>query len=299
MFKFLILLPFLFSCGTKGENPKIERGSMTAPEWAAKKYEFYNENYIHNDQFHIDLGDCDIVSHAGFFSMVESRVDLRPMIDDEDKLWRSVDRGCDTDPSKDAVLGFATWAYHTGSQDDLTRVAARWAENSWLTGPRGPWSVIFITFNIRNTIGLILDDETYQGYPEVWTGGQTGFRANLEIQHISLRGEIEGHVSDKQLEILEENYNRNPGNCLYGWALYQFGNAPRAYENCMETLANDGLFPPDRLPTRRKDRCAEWLWERERIDWKVRDDANGCNDPGDDIHHGADYVFAYRLWHGN
>jgi hypothetical protein len=63
---------------------------------------------------------------------------------------------------------------------------------------------------------------------------------------------------------------------------YRDGNQQQA----IDILLDESLFPSDRLPTARDNRCEEYLWQRDDDpkDWGPCD--------SDRVHDGVDFLFA-------
>ena len=82
-----------------------------------------------------------------------------------------------------------------------------------------------------------------------------------------------------------DHYERNPDNALFAVAYHKIKDGD--YSEPTATLLNERYFPADRLPTS-KDRCTEYLWQRENDD-----DWESCKDK--ETHSGTDFLFATHL----
>jgi len=93
---------------------------------------------------------------------------------------------------------------------------------------------------------------------------------------------MRGGISEADYELLRIYQNESPNNALIKALYHKYKDGNQ--DETIAILLNTSLFPEDRLPNA-KDRCEEYLWQRNPgPDWQPCD--------SNKIHDGVDFLFA-------
>lgn len=114
-----------------------------------------------------------------------------------------------------------------------------------------------------------------------------GFECALQIYEVTLRGEIEGSLTNAERGALKQAADRQKSNPLAqaAWHLYSDGDQSEATRLLMELPR----YPNDRLPSS-QDVCDPWPVQRD-------DDSSSLNPCQEEkrVHSGGDWLFTYSL----
>lgn len=197
--------------------------------------------------------------------------------------------GSPADISNDMLLGLALYAWHFKDLDIVTGVINYGKEHKWTMGDGDPFraimrpTLIATYYDISRELGADPGDP-----PKDASLVPDGFEAHLATVHALLRALVLGGASQSDLDAFKAQAERQPKNALFqaAYHLYLDGDQKAA----VEALADDVLFPPDRLPTV-ADRCEEYLYQRD----DKPNDWGPCADKAAKPHSGTDLLFALAV----
>jgi hypothetical protein len=238
--------------------------------------------------------DCDglLFNSIAKVSGVEG-IDLHKAFDG-DRWYRSPSKDCYPDRSKstisrDMLLGVLLYSAITRDSSIPESLLAYGEENGWMMG-EGVISRTWFSFNLRRIsaeiIKLVTGNELdkYLKIPLIVTGTKEGYQAHLESLILLIKGEW-GSLDQLDFLAVRSYYRRNPDNAVFSYLYHRYADGD--FSGTVRTLLDEGLFPSDRLPTNR-DRCTEYLWQREKgVDWQPCEKER--------FHSGIDFLFMSYL----
>lgn len=287
MIKYLFLI-LLFSCS------KSEKKSLAPlPEDLTAKVKAKRDFYLSVQSQALNVHGyahekCDSL---GFTALCKAAggckdADLSKS-EDNGRWYRSPEKDCfdngesKSDFSKDMALMLFIQFYQSKDLKSLARFKAYVDENNYVMGrptntPEGLSRVVM-------SPGLILTMERlYKELSGAWSGTpipaepaealpfiNRGFLAHIDVLSIWLNAELTGKTSDVDDFVLRSQVERQPKNAIFQSVYHAYRDGDQT--KTLEILADDSLFPPDRLPAS-KDRCEEYLFQRDYgDDWKPCD----------------------------
>lgn len=298
--KIIALLAFIvfttISCANTGDVPKQEQSISVSDKIIAKR-DLYLEliKEVQDEHGFIDSIECDSLLWTSLaqYSGVGG-IDLLAARNEETGQWfRTPSKDCHdkylrgetgfgnskSDISKDMFTGLF-WAAAGGfvSKEVMVETWKYGKKNNWVMG-RGPYSRTWLSINLQNTLA-ILTNKPKSELPEIWHFINDSYSdVHITIVHILLRGQLEGKISKKMFNYLEDAYKEWPDNGFFAFALSLYKEGID-YSHMIEKLNDEHFFPSNRLPTT-EDRCSNYIWgDREH-------DYDAC--PPED---------KYRVWSG-
>lgn len=186
-----------------------------------------------------------------------------------------------SDISEDMLLGLMTWFWQTHNVSEAQKMLDYARANSYIMG-RGDLTRTIMRPPLASTLKAILGAETHEA-------ALTGYEAHLQVLHTLLDSSILG-ASSAGIATLKSQAERQPRNALFQAAYHLYTDGDQTAAGLI--LADDGLWPPDRLPTE-KDRCEEYLFQRDDDprDWSPCDQGQGP-------HSGTDLIFTLMVAEG-
>lgn len=277
MFRLFIIL-LLASC--QKHEPK--KSTQVNPDVVAKAelYKSLHKGWAHQ-------GGCDSL---GFTSLCKLSGGCgEAVISDAEgepgRWYRNPGKRCyddgnsKSDISKDMFIMLWPHLYLKGDKAALQRIWAYGKNNNWIMG-RGYISRTFLTpplvlvLNEMITSSVTIETEDKQN--------KAGFEKHLDLIAIFTRGIMRGGISEGDYETLRIYSEESPNNALTKALYHKYKDGDQS--ETIAILNNEKLFPADRLPSA-KDRCEEYLWQRDPgSDWEPCD--------SDKIHDGVDFLFA-------
>jgi hypothetical protein len=273
---FIILL--LVSCSKKPEKKPQIVHPLVAQK--AELYKSLQKGWAHQ-------GGCDSLGFSSLCLMAGgcSDVNIFDAEGEPGRWYRNPGKRCyddgnsKSDISKDMFIMLWPHLYLKGDKAALQRIWDYGKSNNWVMG-RGYISRTFLTpplvlvLNEMITSSVAIETEDKQN--------KAGFEKHLDLIAIFTRGIMRGGISDVDYETLRVYSEESPNNALAKALYHKYKDGDQS-----ETIAifnNEKLFPADRLPSA-KDRCEEYLWQRDPgSDWEPCD--------SDKIHDGVDFLFA-------
>ena len=277
MYKYLLIFLSIFGCQKREEH----KPSIVHP-LVAQKAELYKS--LHNGWAH---DKCDSL---GFTSLCKlaggcSEADVMQAEGEPGRWYRSPEKDCydlgqsASDISKDMLMMLFPYLYATGDKQNMQEIYDYGKANGNVMG-RGPISrtlmtpsmVLFLQ-ELLGMIGLTFEPTTEKG--------KEGYEKHLDAIYIMTSAMKRGGIIPSDYETMRKYADESPRNALFQAMYHKFKDGDQA--SAIAVLLDENLFPSDRLPTA-KDRCEEYLWQRDFSvgDW-------GPCDSGK-IHDGIDYL---------
>lgn len=298
--KLLVILLLLISCGTSHKNtPSEGQYSLeTEKQLTKEKAEVYLSlsSQIQDGNGFIDTDHCDSLMFSGLYGSAGGTVNLATARDSNGQWFRRPLNYEACYPghsastiSRDAFTGVLWYIWENKRLDLAEDLYSYGVGHTWIMGS-GDISTLLFTPIYQSTLAEIIYKLGGTNHPisrslSFSYDKHVGFEAHLDVLMILLRADIMGSVTDKGLELLKYNYDRNPKNALfsYGWHKYSDGNQKETYD----ALLDEDMFPSNRLPAS-ADRCEAWVWQRDGgADWEPCDQGK--------THSGGDLLFIYKL----
>jgi hypothetical protein len=278
----LVLCLLALSCQKKPAQPAKQVDSKVKAK--AELYKSLHKGWAHQ-------GGCDSL---GFTSLCKMSggcqdVDIYQAEGEPGRWYRSPEHDCydlgqsKSDISKDMLMMLFPYLYATGDKQNLTEIYEYGKANGYVMG-RGPLSRTFMTppmvFLLQRMIGSNASEVTSE--PKQVT--KAGFEKHLDAISLLSKAMVGGGLDPIQYEEIRQYAEDNPKNALFVglYRKYRDGNQ----QQIIDILLDESLFPSDRLPTARENRCEEYLWQRDYNpkDWGPCD--------SDKVHDGVDFLFA-------
>jgi hypothetical protein len=204
------------------------------------------------------------------------------------RWYRSPEKDCydlgqsKSDISKDMLMMLFPYLYATGDKQNLQEIYDYGKANGNVMG-RGPISRTLMTPSmvlfLQELLGMI--GLTFE--PTVEKGKQ-GYEKHLDAIYIMTAAMKRGGVLPQDYETLRRYAEESPRNALFQALYHKFKDGDQT--STIAVLLDEKLFPSDRLPTAKDNRCEEYLWQRDDrpSDWEP------CNK--DKTHDGVDFILA-------
>jgi hypothetical protein len=282
MLKLLFIILALISCQKR--EPKKPQQVNEAVVAKAELYKRLHTGWAHQ-------GGCDSL---GFTSLCKMSggcqdVDIYQAEGEPGRWYRNPGKRCyddgqsKSDISKDMLMMLFPYLYATGDKQNLTEIYEYGKANGNVMG-RGPLSRTFMTppmvFLLQRMIGFNVSEVTLE--PKQVT--KAGFEKHLDAISLLSKAMVGGGLDPLQYEEIRKYSEASPRNALFSalYNKYRDGNQQQS----IDILLDEKLFPSDRLPTARDNRCEEYLWQRDDDpkDWGPCD--------SDKVHDGVDFLLA-------
>ena len=187
-----------------------------------------------------------------------------------------------SDISKDMLMMLFPYLYATGDKKNIREIYDYGKANGWVMG-RGPLSRTYMTPPMVWLLQRMLGFSTSEMPETLKEVAKAGFEKHLDAISLLTKAMIGEGLDPIQYEEIRKYSEASPRNALFAalYNKYRDGNQQQA----INILLDESLFPSDRLPTA-KDRCEEYLWQRDDDprDW------GPCDSP--EVHDGVDFLIA-------
>jgi hypothetical protein len=250
---------------------------------------------------------CDSVGFSCLNVVGGGEIDIKKAQDPDGRLWRHPDRDCydkgesGSDISRDMIWMCLVYAYHSHDGEFVSRLKSYAKDHNFILG-RGDITRTAMTPKLISTLYKV--DTALNGSQEnppqsadqeeagTSLSLQTGFEAHLQVLDIWLNSALEHGITQKDLEILKGQTEREPFNLLFSAMYHTYSDGDMTYP--VIALGGDYLYPKGRLPTT-EDHCTEYLYQRDYSakDW-------GPCDPSTPVktHSATDFLFALKIVEG-
>ena len=130
----------------------------------------------------------------------------------------------------------------------------------------------------------LLHQDLHQQQLQADTGRQVGYEKHLDMIHAMTAAMKDGFMGKLDFDLMKSYAAENPKNALAQALVHKYSDGDQTA--VISVLLDEKLFPSDRLPTARDNRCEEYLWQRNfhRSDWEP------CEQ--DYTHDGVDFLVA-------
>jgi hypothetical protein len=300
---FLIFLIFLTSCGTvfKKKETTSPTSQLILLENKSALYVDLIQDEGHQDaQGFIMTSHCDATLFSGLFAAArpDLLINIRAAASADLSQWfRRPGQDCGSafgnsrsTISRDMMLGVFWYIWKAKDLEAAEILMEQLRTNFYQLEGQGTAGELLMTPALINTLAqliLALGGKRYSielMFPAVFGKG-VGYVSHLTAWHILLRGDMLGHITEAELDILEFHKNRNPLNPLFQAAYHKYvdGNQDKA----IKLLLNSSEWPSNKLPTT-EEHCSDWPIQRD-----AGDDWEPCNPVN--THTGAELVILYEL----
>lgn len=290
----------LINCGKAGEKDTIDIGELYP--LLKERYNLYRHLITEemSPEGFVESSQCDSTLFSGLVGTVVP-VELETAKDGQNRWFRRpLNNGQDTcypahsssTISRDMFIGIMWYIWKNKRLDLAVEIWNYGKANDWIMG-EGDASRIYFTPAIKSTLAELIyrlggtNHIITRNIPRIFTKGNIGFKAHLDVLHLLLRADMIGSLESN--DIIKHHYNRNRNNALFNYVYHKY-NTGNQTETALNLL-NTRYFPESRLPTA-MDRNTPWLWERDLgDDWQPTTDPNKL----DKVHSGGDYLFVTKL----
>lgn len=193
--------------------------------------------------------------------------------------------------SRDQLLGLAWYAWRTRDLG-IVQAVTSYADTHGGQMGEGDEYRIGIRKPLYDTFRL-LEHKLGGREPGEWLPlfeftAQKGFAAHLQVLHIVLRAEIDGHDMPLiQRQVLKQLAERSPNSPVMQAAAARWYSS-KYWDRFLDAARNEQYWPHNRLPTS-ADRCIDWATQEQNpADWTP------CPEEGR-IHSGGDLLFAISI----
>jgi len=286
--RLLIILTIISSC-----QKREEVSTTTFSNDVRSKAELYKS--LHRRWSH---DKCDSMGFTALCKMAGGCQDANILeAEGEPGQWfRSPEKDCfDTggsrsDISKDMFVMLFSYLYATKDKPALERILFYAEAHGYVMGRHeGTADGFARVFMVPGMVSLLKEMIGAVPSPQVPTSKEPvdfpvndGFRAHLDAVWWFNKSQVRGNMEAIDYERLRIMVERQPSNALFQAIYHRYKDGDQS--KAIEILSNEKWFPRDRLPTAR-DRCNEYLWQRdEGEDWAPCD--------SDSVHDGTDFLFA-------
>lgn len=282
--KYFLIILAIFSCSKKGaKTPTVANSAIVAK---AELYKSLHKGWAHG-------GGCDSLGFTALSKLAGGAQDVT-ITDAESssepgRWYRNASQTCydldqsASDISKDMFAMLLPYLYSIGDIKNLEEIYAYGKSTGWVMG-RGPMSRTVITPPMIYMLQIMIGNLDSKSL-EMTTTAKAGYEKHLDAISWYSQTLYKKEMDLTDYEQLRKYTEEQPRNALFQalYHKYKDGNQSAA----IAILMDESLFPSDRLPTA-KDRCEEYLWQRDENtaakDWQPCDK--------DIVFDGVDFLFA-------
>ena len=281
--KYFILILFLTACGKHKPKDPVIRNSQIAAK--AELYKSLHKDWAHG-------GGCDSLGFTALCKISggcgEANILDAESASEPGRWYRNASQKCfdegksASDISKDMFAMLLPYLYATGDQTNLKEIYAYGKSKGWVMG-RGPISRTIITPPMIYMLQVMINKVEPVASTLNVEMAKAGYEKHLDTMSFYSQTLYKNGMDLMDYETLRKYVEESPRNALMQalYHKYKDGNQSVA----IAILMDETLFPSDRLP-QPKDRCEEYLWQRDDLpkDWAA------CGTIG--IHDGVDFIMA-------
>lgn len=184
-----------------------------------------------------------------------------------------------SDISKDMFVMLLPYLYASDDKQNIQEIYDYGQKNGWVMG-RGYLSRTLLTPPLIFLLEQMLGRWGVES--DIKETTKAGFEKHLDAIYLINKWMVNKSIDSLQLAQIQKYKDENPSNALMQAIYHKFTDGDQS--DAIAILLDESLFPRDRLPTA-KDRCEEYLWQRNYgDDWKPCD--------SDKIHDGVDFLIA-------
>ena len=184
-----------------------------------------------------------------------------------------------SDISKDMFVMLLPYLYASGDKQNIQEIYDYGQKNGWVMG-RGYLSRTLLTPPLIFLLEQMLGRWGIES--DIKETTKAGFEKHLDAIYLINKWMVNKYIDSLQLAQIKQYKDENPSNALMQAIYHKFTDGDQS--DAIAILLDESLFPRDRLPTA-KDRCEEYLWQRDYgDDWKPCDKEKN--------HDGVDFLIA-------
>lgn len=276
----LFVVFFIVSCSP----PKTPKPPLAVEARIKLKAELYKT--LHTGWAH---SKCDSLGFTSLCKMASGckDVNIYQAQGEPGRWYRSPEKDCydlgqsKSDISKDMFAMLFPYLYYIKDKQSLQQIYDYGKANGFVMG-RGPLSRTFMTPSMVSLLERMIG--IYQTEEETIEPKKSGYEKHLDVIAMLSKSMLNGGLSTSQLKRLKGYLDENPRNGLFQ-AMYHRFSGDGDQTEAIKILLDETLFPSFRLPAS-KDRCEEYLWQRDldNSDWVPCDKQK--------THDGVDFLIA-------
>lgn len=234
----IVLLGFLFACGTSAKKP-IDNSSMNQ---ARDKGAFYAER-IADD---IYKERCDKLTFKAHLSSTGYKQDLSAL--ENNGKWKRDEEPCYPDNSKseisfDGLVGVLHNIVANQDKAMFDRLVAYGTQHNWIMGEgmvelTNMYVLLPTVYRIQAKLAL---DDT-----QSLDDALSGFRGHLLASFVWLQDRISGKITVAEMEAVDQLYSVSPEDPMYSALYHRFTDGDQ--DATIDILLNSPVFPINELP---------------------------------------------------
>ena len=281
--KYFIIILLLTACGKHKPKDPVIRNSQIAAK--AELYKSLHKDWAHG-------GGCDSLGFTALCKISggcgEANILDAESASEPGRWYRNASQKCfdegksASDISKDMFAMLLPYLYSIGDQVNLKEIYAYGKAKGWVMG-RGPASRTIMTPPMIYMLQVMINRVEPVASTLNVEMAKAGYEKHLDIMSFYSQTLYKNGMDLSDYETLRKYVEESPRNALMQalYHKYKDGNQSVA----IAILMDETLFPSDRLP-QPKDRCEEYLWQRDDLpkDWQP------CGKQG--VHDGVDFLLA-------
>ena len=293
--KLLLITLLLLSCGSRHRATILS----SKLDYIAAKSERYLSEMERDRHGFIMTEKCDATLFSGLLGAATGDVDLLAASNsDMTQWWRRPDKDCSptlgnsrSTISRDMILGVMWWMWRTKNLEAAEALMDDLKRRVYVLRGEGTPGELWMNPTFMSTLAHIIlrlggpRHEVELAFPRTYSSAG-GFIAHLNTWHILLHGDIQGHISGSELDLLRRHAMRQPTNPLFQAAFHKYTDGDQSV--AIKLLQNNHEWPSSRLPST-DEHCSEWPIERD-VTYK---DWGPCTPHKE--HTGAEMVVMYHL----
>lgn len=284
--KYFILILSLTACGKHKPKDPVIRNSQIADK--ANLYKSLHKSWAHG-------GGCDSLGFTALCKLSGGCQDV-DIFQAESKTeagrwYRNASQTCfdegksASDISKDMFAMLLPYLYATGDQTNLNEIYNYGKAKGWVMG-RGPVSRTIMTPPMIYMLQVMINKVEPIASTLNVEMAKAGYEKHLDTMSFYSQTLYKNGMDLTDYETLRRYVEESPRNALMQALYHKYKDGDQS--KAIAILMDETLFPSDRLP-QPKDRCEEYLWQRDDLpkDWAA------CDTIG--VHDGVDFLIAAKI----
>ena len=292
--KHLLIILAMISCAKKGaKEPTVVNSAIVAK---AELYKSLQKGWAHK-------GGCDSLGFTALCKLSggcsDATITDAESSSESGRWYRNASQKCfddgksASDISKDMFAMLLPYLYSTGDQTNLQEIYNYGKAKGWVMG-RGPGSrtimtppmIYMLQVMINKVEPISATESLVKEMAAKEMTAKAGYEKHLDVVSFYSQTLYKNGMDATDYETLRRYVEESPRNALMQALYHKHKDGDQS--KAIEILMDESLFPSDRLPTP-KDRCEEYLWQRDDMtkDWAA------CDTIG--VHDGVDFLIAAKI----
>jgi len=289
--KHLLIILAMLSCSKKGaKEPTVVNSAIVEK---ANLYKALHKGWAHG-------AGCDSLGFTALCKMAggcdEANITDAESFTEPGRWYRNASQKCfddgksASDISKDMFAMLLPYLYSIGDKQNLEEIYAYGKAKGWVMG-RGPGSrtimtppmIYMLQVMINKVEPISATESLVKEMAAKEMTAKAGYEKHLDVVSFYSQTLYKNGMDATDYETLRRYVEESPRNALMQALYHKHKDGDQS--KAIEILMDESLFPSDRLPTP-KDRCEEYLWQRDDLpkDW------DACDTSG--VHDGVDFLLA-------